>query len=456
MMIPPPSSSFASSSSSDPEPSAVPPPQAAAAVPPPPARPVGEYAALLGLDWGDSKHALALCPYGPGAGIEESELTHSAEALHAWLEALGARFQGQPVAVAVEASRGAVIAALRMYPWLSIYPIHPATSRRFSTAFTPSGAKDDGPDARVLLELLQQHRARLRVLSTPDASTYRVQLLNESRRKLVDRRTQLTNTLTSLLKEYFPQALDLVGEHLAAPLALAFLTRWPELSALQRSRPETVRQFFYAHHVRREEVIAQRLALLQAARPLTQDAVLCEVNRLQLAALLAQIKVLNEHLAVLEATLAAAFAQHPDAAVFKSLPGAGPALAPRLCALFGTDRERWAQADELQRYYGIAPVTVRSGRQQQVHWRWSAPLFARQSLVEWAGQTVRCCGWAKAYYLQQKARQHGHSAILRSLAFKWLRILWRCWRDGQEYDDGRYLRRLQERKAPFLSYLPAA
>jgi hypothetical protein len=136
--------------------------------PPPfqaPALPVGEFAALIGLDWGDRKHSIALRPRSVGpAAVETLDLEHSAENLHAWIKEIGERFDHQPVAVAVESSKGAVVAALMEYPWLVIYPIHPSTSRRFSTAFTPSGAKDDMPDAQILLEILESHRQRLRAL----------------------------------------------------------------------------------------------------------------------------------------------------------------------------------------------------------------------------------------------------------------------------------------------------
>jgi hypothetical protein len=90
------------------------------------------------------------------------------------------------------------------------------------------------------------------------------------------------------------------------------------------------------------------------------------------------------------------------------LPGAGAALAPRLSVLFGTDRSRWLDPAELQTYYGIAPVIKKSGRQKTVHWRWNAPWFARQTLMEWAGLTVQYSAWAKAYYQQQKEKQKGH------------------------------------------------
>ena len=78
-------------------------------------------------------------------------------------------------------------------------------------------------------------------------------------------------------------------------------------------------------------------------------------------------------------------------------------------------------------------------------WRWNAPTFARQTLVEWAGLTVQYSTWAKAFYQQQKERGKPHSTITRSLAFKWLRILFACWRTRQPYDEARYLARLATR-----------
>ncbi len=413
--------------------------------------PVGECAALVGLDWGDTRHAFALRVQATGQ-TETGSIEHSAEELHGFLEQLQTRFGGQRVAVAVEASKGAIVAALLEHAsWLTIYPVHPATSRRFSQAFTPSGAKDDGPDAQTLLEILHGHRHKLRALLPHDPETRRLGELVELRRAFVDQRTQVSNQLTSLLKQYYPQALALTGAKRYAPLALDFLERWPELAQFQQARPQTVRAFFYAHQVRREETIAERLELLRAARPLTTDRIRCEMGMLQMKMLVAQLRLLQKQIAQIEALLATVFAAHPEASLFANLPGAGAAMAPRLSVLFGTDRTRWADAAQLQTYYGIAPVTERSGRQQWVHWRWSAPLFARQTLVEWARLSVRESTWAKAYYEAQLAKQKGHAVIMRALAFKWLRILWRCWQNRQPYDEARYLLALAQRRAQLLT-----
>ena len=107
----------------------------------------------------------------------------------------------------------------------------------------------------------------------------------------------------------------------------------------------------------------------------------------------------------------------------------------------------------MQEYFGIAPVTERSGRSCWVHWRWSCPKFLRQSIVEWAGMSIRYSCWANAYYRQQREKGKKHHAAIRALSFKWLRILYRCWKDRRPYDEAKYLFALQQRKSPLLQYI---
>lgn len=412
------------------------------------------YAALVGIDWGHERHAIALRP--EGAALEQRTLEHSAENLHAWLDELHQRFAGRPVALAIESSRGAVIHALSARDWITVYPIHPKTSARYREAFTPSGAKDDQPDADVLLALIERHRDRLTPLHRDDDSTRRLDLFCRARRTAVDLRTQLLNRLQSLLQGYFPQALEVCGEDLGAPLALDLLARWPTLTALQKVRAATLRSFYYTHNVRRPETVDTRVQRIAQARALTTDAVVIDVSVAQIHGLIAQLRPLQKHIANLEETIAQVFAAHPDAAIFRELPGAGKVLAPRLAAAFGTDRARYPEADSVGRYVGVLPVLERSGGRKWVHWRWSAPKFLRQTFVEWAKQTTRYCPWAAAYYDLQKSRGKRPQAIYRALAAKWIRILWRCWQDRTPYDDARYCAALKNQASPLHALLNAA
>ena len=407
-----------------------------------------ELAAFIGVDWGDERHHIEL--YEPGREVESIELKHSPENVHRWLKSLEERFGGRSVAVALEASKGALVSALLEYPWCVIYPVHPACSARLRVAFVPSGAKDDRPDAQLLLEIVRFHRHKLRPLSQDEESTRTLSGLNQLRRNLVDRRTQLTHELRSTLKTYFPQALSLVGESLDSPMALAFLDRWPELMSLKLARPSTVRSFYHAHNVRRPELIEQRLQQIKEAVLLTKDQAVNTVAQLRVGGLVAQVRLMQKQITHLGKEIARCFAAHPEAAFFRELPGAGPALAPRLLTAFGTDRTLYPQASSLQKYAGVAPVKEASGNREWVHWRRQAPVFVRQTFVEWAHQTTYWCEWARAYYEHYKKKKKSHNAILRALAFKWIRILWRCWQDGTLYDEARYMQQLRRKKVPYL------
>jgi transposase len=402
------------------------------------------FAALIGLDWGDAEHALALQDVASGK-TETSTLAHSPETVLAWLQSLEKRFGSRPVAIALETSKGPLIHMFLNVPWLTVFPIHPATSTRIRKAFAPSGAKDDIPDAQVLLQLLVHYRDKLRPLLSEDVPTRRLAGLCEIRRKSVDQRTGLTNELRSVLKAYFPQALDLVGQRLDSPMALDLLQRWPDLISLKSARPATLKAFYHRHNVRRPEAIQERLELIRQAQALTTDEVIVAVAFRQVQRLIQQLQVLQEHIAEDEKLIQEAFRQHPEAALFRDLPGAGKTLAPRLLVAFGTDRSRYESASQLQRYCGVAPVKEKSCGRIWVHWRWNAPWFLRQTFIEWAGQTVLYSAWAKAYYEQQKSRGKRHWAILRSLAFIWIRILWKCWHTRTPYNETTYLEALRQR-----------
>jgi transposase len=409
-------------------------------------------AALIGLDWGDQHHDVALQVVGT-ATVESCRLAHDPAALAAWVATLDHRFGGAAVGIAIETSRGPVVHALLEAPFVVLYPVNPRSLARFRETFAPNGAKDDGPDARLLLALLAKHREALHPWHPDDAATRALRRLVQDRRATVDLRTQLALQLQTALKEYFPHALRWAGDDLATPLACDFLGRWPTLPALQRARPATIRQFYTRHHCRNMALIAARVAEIATAIPLTRDPAILEPSALYVQMLARQLQALGPSLTQLETAIAQRFAAHPDAALFAAVPGAGAALAPRLVVAFGTDRTRFPTAADLQMSAGIAPITVRSGKQWHVHWRWATSTFLRQTFQEFSHHSIRSCPWARAFYHQQRQRGKTHHAAVRSLAFKWIRILWRCWQDRTPYDDARYERALRAHSSPLATQL---
>ncbi|MGH6629051.1 MAG: IS110 family transposase, partial [Burkholderiales bacterium] len=281
----------------------------------------------------------------PGQPVpEDLTLANTPEAIRDWIGQLRHRFGGRPVALALEKSRSGLVHTLMQYDFVVLYPLNAAAVARYRQAFATSRAKDDPTDAELLADLLAKHRDEFRPWTPDTATTRELAALGEARRQAVNLRTNLSNRLTATLKSYYRQALELIGEDVYSPLALEFLTKWPNLPALQRARAETVRRFYYAHNSRRADVIEERLQLIATATPLTTDAAIVEPAMLTVQMLVEQLRALAGAIRRYESRQAESFAAHEDAPLFASCPGAGAIFAPRLLAAFGSDRQRYDSA----------------------------------------------------------------------------------------------------------------
>jgi Transposase IS116/IS110/IS902 family len=176
-------------------------------------------------------------------------------------------------------------------------------------------------------------------------------------------------------------------------------------------------------------------------------------SALLVQALVSQLRVTWQALKDFDDAMAQRAQAHPDFPLFDALPGAGAVFAPRLLVAFGEPRERYTSAAELPKYAGIAPVTARRGKKSWVHWRLQGPTFLRQTFVEWAAESTRHSFWAQVYDQQQRDKGKAHQAAVRALAFKWIRILYRCWQARTPYDESVYRQALKRRNAPLLHHL---
>jgi len=410
-----------------------------------------EFAAFIGLDWADTKHDICLQVAG-SAKREFQVLEHRPEVIDAWATDLLQRFQGRLIAIALELNKGPIVEALRKYDGLVLLHINPMMLARYREAFTPSRAKDDPTDAELQLDLLLRHRDKLKPLAPQSPEMRALSQLVEHRRRLVADRVRITNRLTSALKTYFPQVLQWLPNK-ETQLFCDFLSQWPTRKSAQLARRSTLARFFRQHHVHGEQRINERLEAMKSATAFTSDEGIMRPQALLVKALVSQLRVTLEALGNFDQAIAEQAQHHPDFALFEALPGAGAALAPRLLVAFGEQRERYGSAAEVQTSAGIAPVLERSGKQSWVHWRCQCPKFLRQTFVEWAAESIQFSFWARAYYQQQRDKGASHQAAVRSLAFKWIRIVFRCWQTGTPYNESTYLAALQRQGSSLIPNL---
>lgn len=407
---------------------------------------------VIGADRSDAKADLCLIDTHTGP-TECLTLSTRPESLHTWLAQLRSRYPKGRVAVCVEQPATDIILFLEAYSWITLFPINPLTLLKYREAFVTSRAKDDTKDADHLAELLLIHHDKLTPWHPEDPLTRKLQQWVRHRRAVIDERTRFTNRLQAILKQYFPQALDLCGDELWRPMATHFLLKWPSLQAIQKARPALVRQFYYHHGSRSVALLDRRMKLIAEAVPLTDESALIDVFVCRVQLICKELELVVGTIQDFDDQIGQVFASHPDREIFAKLPGAGPVLAPRLLASLGTQRERYPSSSSLQCFSGVAPVTKQSGGKCHVHRRYRCPLFLRQSFHEYAKESILDSRWAAAFYQQQTEKGAAYHTAVRALAFKWIRILWKCWQDRRPYSEEIYEQALKCRNSRLVSRL---
>ena len=404
------------------------------------------YQATVGIDWADPKHSVFV-HFSDGDSYGR-KIDSRPKAIQQWLLELQAKCTAAgKVAIALEQRRGPLFYQLCSHlEWIDLYPVNPQSLASFRQTFFSSRAKDDPVDSQLLEELVRTHGDRLRPYQPQPISERKLDQYCRLRRGLLDLATQTELKLISTLKQYFPLVLDLFGAvGLKADIALSFLSRWPTLALLQKAQVNTIRSFFYAHNSRSQSLIEERLGQIKEAQNVTDDLALIEPFVLTTKCLVGQLRYFKKVLKNFDYEIEQLFKSHPDHFLFESFPGAGKQLGPRLLAVFGSDRARWAAPMDIQKFSGIAPVIERSGKSVWVHRRLSRPKFICQTFHEFAQHSVLHSSWAEQFYRRQRQKGKSHHSAVRALAFKWIRILYACWKANQPYDESRYLRALQSK-----------
>lgn len=167
-----------------------------------------------------------------------------------------------------------------------------------------------------------------------------LQKLVEQRRQLVEEKRRFVNRLINTLKQYYPQPLEWFS-HRGSLLLCELIMRWPSLQQLKRARHDTIRNFLNAKGGRAMALTEQRVTSIDNAIPLATEPSFMEANALMATALATQIKVVSEIIKTYDERIETLFDTLPDAGLFKSLPGMGPCMGPRMLAALGDNRDRF-------------------------------------------------------------------------------------------------------------------
>jgi transposase len=393
---------------------------------------------FAGIDWADAHHDVAVVDE-LGRQCGALRVAHSAAGVETLVNYLrgytaspDASPQPEQIACIVETTQGLLITAL-LEAGFPVYPVNPKTLQHWRK---PSGAKTDQIDAYLLARKGRSDLGELRRLAPDRPLVQELKLLTRDQDALVQTQTRLVNQLTSCLKAYFPVALTLFTK-LQQRATLAFLQRYPTLDVAEAASVEELTAFL--HTLPRfpgAGAAAQRIYTRLHQPQLRADPVTSRVKARLTQALVAQLVPLVEQIATYDEEIERLFRDHPDAALFLSLPGAGKRLAPRLLAGWGDDRDRYASAQSIQGLAGTAPVAFQSGKYRKAHKRYACIKPLRNALYQFAWQsTIAKELWARDYYQRKRREGKSHSVALRALANQWVRLIHAMWRTEQPYNE---------------------
>jgi len=380
---------------------------------------------FIGIDWSSTKHDVCVLT-DTGSVVATLVLPHTADGLLK-LETLRHQLGVMPSEClgGIETAHSLLIDFLWARTYTQVYVIPPNVVKSTRGRYRQSGAHTDSSDALLLADLLRTDRARLHPWRPDSLLTQQIRNRVGLLSHLTASAVRLSNRLYAVLMRYYPAALELFSG-LQTQIALQFLLTYPSPTAANDLTFAQFSSFAHEQHYPHPKQLPGAFARLQEAHPVA-DATTVAVYQAEMQQLASLLLAVVQAKSSQVRELQDLFAQHPDQAIFRSLPGAGDILAPALLAHFGDDRERFPTAASVQALAGTCPVTKQSGKRRTITFRTACDHRFRDIAHQWAKASLKHSVWAQAYWQQTRPHCQSHSHAYRCLANRWLAIVWKLW-----------------------------
>lgn len=385
----------------------------------------------VGLDWAAVVHAVCVMS-AAGKVLAQFTIEHTADGIASLIRRLAKHGNPEVVQIGIERPNGRLVDLL-LEAGHPVIPVSPNAIKTWREGEVVSGAKSDAGDAIVIAEYLRLRHHRLHPVQPYAAETKALRTVVRTRDDIVDMRVRVTNQLDALLDDFWPGAKAIFADT-ESPISLAFLRRYPTAAAAAHLGEKRLAAFLTKHGYSGRRPAHQLLTRLRSAPNGTHDPVLTGAVHDAVVALVTVLEAVNTASKNLDRSVVAHLGEHPDAAVFTSLPRSGQINAAQVLAEWGDSRAAYDGPDSVAALAGVTPVTKASGKQHAVHFRWACNKRFRQAITTFADNSRHESPWATQIYANARARGHDHPHAVRILARAWVRVIYRCWHDQRPYD----------------------
>ncbi|MFE6502288.1 IS110 family transposase [Kitasatospora sp. NPDC057738] len=392
-----------------------------------------------GIDWAEDHHDVAVVD-SEAHLLGKLRISDDAAGFQDLLRLLAEHGDSpdDPIPIAIETSRGLLVACLRA-SGRRVFAINPMAVARYRDRHVVSRKKSDHQDAVVLANILRTDAELHRPLPGDSDLVKAIGVLARAQQDAVWDRTRAHNRLRSHLREYYPAVLEAFAgkrERLLSREARAILAIAPtpaEAAKLTRSRLKAA--VMRAGRQRRIEAETDRLQEVFRQSWLHQPALVERAMGRQTLALLGQLEAACQACDDLARATEELFLQHPDAEIITSFPGLAVLTGARILAEIGDDRTRFDTARDLKAYAGSAPVTRESGKSRRVSHRRIKNSRLAATGRHWAFAALTASPGAHAHYNRRRETGDRYYAALRHLFNRMLGQLHHCLTSRQTFDE---------------------
>ena len=389
---------------------------------------------FVGDDWAEDHHDVHLMDEA-GQQLERRRLPDGLGGIRAFHELVADHAEDpHEVIVGIETDRGLWVQAL-VAAGYQLYAINPLAVARYRERHNVAGAKSDAGDAKVLADLVRTDRHNHRPIAGDSPDVDAIKVLARGHQNLIWARNRQTNALRNTLREYYPAAL-VAFDDLTHNDCLTVLAKAPAPAAGARL---SVGQISAAlKRGGRQRNLDRRAHEIQDAlrsEQLTAPDPIADAFAATTVAAIGIIAELNRQITKLEQTLAGRFEQHPDADIYRSLPGLGVILGARALGEFGDDPDRYANPKSRKNYAGTSPLTIASGKKRAVLARHVRNRRLYDAIDQWAFSALSNSEGCRTFYDQRRAAGDLHHQALRALGNRLVGILHGCLHHRALYDE---------------------
>lgn len=385
----------------------------------------------VGVDVGSRCHNVAI-GLSDGSLLEEFEIPHTAEGFQeffARIEACG-RHYPVPIAVAMEGYNGHVRpldSLVRARGW-RLFNVNNLKLARFKEIF-PAAAKSDRIDTRKTLELFQLRNhlpmageVLQEVMATP-AENDILKRLSRRRRRLVNERTRVLNSMQADLQAVCPGLLEITRE-LGNLWFLNFLTCRKGLLKLARVRRASLLKVpgIGTH-------FANAIQAWQSRAYFAPDASLVGDMIQQDAARILELK---QQIKALEEQMAQVAGKSSIAGQLASIPGCGSICAAELAGEIGTI-ERFRKEASLALYLGMATLDRSSGKSRGSKPPRHVNARAKAAMMIAVDHHRKLVPQSQRYYEKKRAEGKKHNQAIRALGRHLCRVIFKMLTQDRPY-----------------------